>query len=146
MGYGKISQSYAMWSDKRVIQDCITRLFNQSPSSIYVDQMINIYICIWAPPIWVESLGVFDHHSRRSSKKIRRQSRRCTNRVDRSRSIYYHWPWPEFRMCFHTATYRSFLSFCDRDGRQRSIFRWVHSGKSSGENTIFSSLRRSSVW
>ena len=24
-------------------------------------------------------------------------------------------------MCFHTATYRSFLSFCDRDGRQRSI-------------------------
>ena len=29
-----------MWSDKRVIQDCITRLFNQSPLSIYVDQMI----------------------------------------------------------------------------------------------------------
>ena len=31
-------------------------------------------------------------------------------------------------MCFHTATYRSFLSFCDRDGRQRSIpsdpFEW----------------------
>ena len=24
-------------------------------------------------------------------------------------------------MCFHTATYRSFPSFCDRDGRQRSI-------------------------
>ena len=24
-------------------------------------------------------------------------------------------------MCFHTATYRSFLSFCDREGRQRSI-------------------------
>ena len=24
-------------------------------------------------------------------------------------------------MCFHTATYRSFLSFCDRDWRQRSI-------------------------
>ena len=33
-----------MWSDKRVIQDCITRLFNQSPSSIYVDQMINMYL------------------------------------------------------------------------------------------------------
>ena len=24
-------------------------------------------------------------------------------------------------LCFHPATYWSFLSFCDRDGRQRSI-------------------------
>ena len=28
----------------RVIQDCITRLFNQSPSSIYIDQMIKLGI------------------------------------------------------------------------------------------------------
>ena len=34
-------------SDKRVIHECITRLFNQSPLSIYVDQMINVYIYIY---------------------------------------------------------------------------------------------------
>ena len=41
--YGKISRSCTMWSDKRVIQDCTTRLFNQSPLSIYVDQMIKLH-------------------------------------------------------------------------------------------------------
>ena len=35
-------------------------------------------------------------------------------------SLTLTWVLPK-SMCFHTATYRSFLSFCDRDGRQRSI-------------------------
>ena len=45
--YGKISRTCAMWSDKRVIQDCITCLFNQSPLSIYVDQMIDVDTQWW---------------------------------------------------------------------------------------------------
>ena len=47
---------------KRVIQDCITRLFNQSPLSIYVDQMIKIHI--WANAstiarIYIPSFGEY---------------------------------------------------------------------------------------
>ena len=49
-----------------------------------------------------------------------------------------YWPWPEFRCTLSSMNYRSFLSFWDRDGRNR-IFHRVHSGKSSGENKIFSS-------
>ena len=68
--------------------------------------------------------GLAQLSSRRYSKKIRRQSRRRTNQVDRSSSIILTLTltWVSLKsMCFRTATYRSFLSFCVWDGRPRSM-------------------------
>ena len=85
------------------------------------------------------SLGLLDCHSRRSSKKIRRQSRRRTNRVDRSRSIFYHWPWPEFRLKAYAFTLPPIghSSPSATETEDKEAFHRVHSVKSSGENEIF---------
>ena len=63
------------------------------------------------------------YDSRMPSKKIRRRILMYKSSGQKQKYILtltLTWVLPK-SMCFHTATYRSFLSFCDRDGRQRSI-------------------------
>ena len=58
---------------------------------------------------------VLPQNARMPSEKIRRRILKDKSSRKKQKNIL------TLSLCFYTATYRSFLSFCDRDGRQRSI-------------------------
>ena len=91
--------------------------YNDSANLIFSVQL-NTVTCSWYCH-WACSF----YHSRMPSKKIRRRILMYkSSRKKQKYLLTLSLTWVSLKsMCFHTATYRSFLSFCDRDGRQRSI-------------------------
>ena len=68
-----------------------------------------------------ESLGLLDYYNR-SDQKAKQKTYKSSGQKQKYILTLTLTEVSLKSMCFHTATYnRSFLSFCDRDGRQRRI-------------------------
>ena len=67
-------------------------------------------------------MGLLDYRSRRSRRSEGKQKTYKSSGQKQKNILPLTLTWVSLKsMCLHTATYRSFLSFCDQDGRQRSI-------------------------